>query len=58
VGRQISEKVQSILNGYDAGELPASPPRKYNLYLNSSTAHKMGIDIPDEMLRSAKKVYR
>ena len=58
VSRQIGEKVQNILNGTDAGEIPASPPKKYNLYINSSTAHKMGIEIPDEMLKKAKKVYQ
>ena len=58
VSRQIGEKVQSILNGTDAGEIPSSPPRKYNLYINSNTAHKMGIDMPDEMLKKAKKVYQ
>jgi len=58
VSRQIGEKVQNILNGADAEDMPASPPRKYNLYLNSNTAQKMGIEIPDEMLKKAKKVYR
>lgn len=57
VSRQIGEKVQSILNGVDATEILASPPRKYNLYINSNTAQKMGIAIPDEMLRKAKKIY-
>ena len=58
VSRQIGEKVQNILNGTDAGDIPASPPKKYNLYINSNTAHKMGIEIPDEMLKKAKKVYQ
>ncbi len=58
VSRQIGEKVQTILNGGDAGELPASSPRRYNLYVNSNTAQKMGIEIPEEMLRKAKKVYQ
>ena len=57
ISYQIGEKVQTILNGVDAGEIPASAPRKYNLYINSKTAHKMGIEIPDEMLRKAKKIY-
>ena len=57
VSRQIGEKVQIILNGGDAGEIPVSPPRKYNLYINSNTAKKMGIEIPDEMLKKAKKIY-
>jgi ABC-type uncharacterized transport system substrate-binding protein len=57
VNRQIGEKVQKILSGTDADDIPASPPRKYNLYINNSTAGKMGITIPDEMLKKAKRVY-
>lgn len=58
VSRQIGEKVQSILNGTAAEDIPASPPRRYNLYINSNTAQKMGIELPDEMLRKAKKIYQ
>ena len=58
ISHQIGEKVQTILNGVDAGEIPASAPKRYNLYINSKTAHKMGIEIPDEMLRKAKKIYQ
>lgn len=58
VSRQIGEKVQTILNGGDAGELPDSSPRRYNLYVNSNTAHKMGVELPDEMLKRAKRVYQ
>ncbi len=58
VSRQIGEKVQSILDGIDTGELADSPPRKYNLYINSNTAQKMSIEIPGEMLRKAKKIYQ
>lgn len=58
VSRQIGEKVQTILNGEDAGEIPASAPRRYNLYINNNTAKKMGIEIPAEMLGRAKRVYQ
>lgn len=58
VSRQIGEKVQSILNGGDASNIPQSPPKKFNLYVNSKTARKMGIAIPDEMLNRAKKIYQ
>lgn len=57
VSRQIGAKVQKILNGIEAEELPDSPPGRYNLYINSKTAEKMGIAIPDELLKKAKKVY-
>lgn len=58
VSRQIGEKVQTILNGGDAGEIPDSSPRRYNLYINSKTAQKMGVQIPDEMLKRAKRIYQ
>ncbi len=58
VSRQISEKVQALLNGIDAKEILASPPHGYNLYINGNTAEKMGIGIPDEMLKKAKKIYQ
>ncbi|QOX78260.1 hypothetical protein FY034_04705 [Trichlorobacter lovleyi] len=58
VSRQIGEKVQTILNGVDAGELPDSSPRRYNLYINSNTAQKMGVVIPDEMLKKARRIYQ
>ena len=57
VSRQIGEKVQTILNGVDAEEIPDSPPRKFNLYINSKTAQKMDIELPNELLRKAKKIY-
>lgn len=54
---QIGERVQSILNGDDAGGLSPSPPRKYNLFINTNTARKMGISVPAELLKRAKKIY-
>lgn len=57
VSRQIGEKAQAILNGADAAEVPAGPPRRYNLFINSNTARKMAIEIPDEMARKAKRIY-
>ena len=57
VSRQIGEKVQYVLNRSKDADLQASPPRKFNLFINSNTARKMGIEIPEEMLRRAKKIY-
>ncbi len=58
VGSQISEKVREILNGDATSDIPASPPGKYNLFINSNTARKMGISVPADVLRRAKKVYQ
>lgn len=57
VSRQIAEKVRAVLNGENAEDLPASAPRKYHLYINSNTAQKMGIAVPEEMAGRAKKIY-
>jgi ABC-type uncharacterized transport system substrate-binding protein len=57
VGQQIGEKAQSILNGVEIQDLPPSAPKKFNLFLNSATAKKMGITIPSEMMDKAKRVY-
>jgi len=58
VSHQIGEMVQTLLNGVDTTEIHASPPRAYHLYINSNTAEKMGVAIPDEMLKKAKKIYQ
>jgi putative tryptophan/tyrosine transport system substrate-binding protein len=58
VSRQIGEKVQNILKGTAAADIPPSPPRKFNLFINTNTARKMGIEIPDEMLKKARRIYQ
>jgi ABC-type uncharacterized transport system substrate-binding protein len=55
---QIGDAVRRILDGAAPGEIPASAPRKFNLFVNANTARKMGISVPDEMLAAAKRVYR
>ncbi len=58
LGRQIGEKVNKTLVRAEAGDVPtASPPKKFNLFINTNTAKKMNITIPEEMLKRAKKVY-
>ncbi|HBT60978.1 MAG TPA: hypothetical protein DEB40_04470 [Elusimicrobia bacterium] len=54
VGRQIGEKVLEA----QGGAAPPSAPRKFNLYINANTAMKMGIIIPEEMIKTAKNIYR
>jgi hypothetical protein len=57
VGRQIGEVATEALNGADLGRIPPSPARKFDLFLNTAVARTMGIAIPAEMLRRAKRVY-
>ena len=58
VGRQIGEYATRALRGVNVGQIPPSPPRKFELYVNASTARKMGIQLPNEVIRMAKRVYQ
>ncbi len=57
MGRQLGEVVKSVLSKGSARDIPPVSPQKLNLYINTDTARKMNIPIPDELLRRAKKVY-
>ena len=58
VGKTIGEAAAKVLRGGDLGQVQASPPTKFDMYLNTSTASRMGIQIPGEMMRMAKRVYQ
>ena len=57
VGRMIGESATKALDGIDVGKIKPTPPAKFDLFLNTSTAMKMGIRIPDEVLAMDKRVY-
>ena len=57
VGRLIGDYAHKALNGADLGRIPPAPPRKFLLYLNTNTARRMGISVPDELKRLAARVY-
>ena len=57
VGKLIGEATARVLRGGDLGQAQASPPAKFDMYLNTATASRMGIQIPSEMMRMAKRVY-
>jgi ABC-type uncharacterized transport system substrate-binding protein len=56
-GRLIGEHASKALKGIQVGQLPPSPPRRFELFLNLETARKMGIRIPDALLRMTRRVY-
>jgi len=58
VGKQIGEYATRAVKGGSVGQISPSPPRKFELYVNTSTARKMGIPIPNEVIRMAKRVYQ
>lgn len=57
VGRHLGERASRALKGADMGTIPPSPSHDFDLYINTNTARKMGIHIPAELLRKAKRIY-
>ncbi len=57
VGRVIGEHATRALKSGSVGQQSAFPPRKFDLYLNMGTARKMRLNIPDELVRMARKAY-
>ncbi|MGD0283665.1 MAG: ABC transporter substrate binding protein [Dissulfurispiraceae bacterium] len=58
VGRQIAEMARGVLDNADMLEMQPEPPKEFNLFINSNTARKMGIAIPNEMIKKAKRIYQ
>lgn len=56
-GKVMGEYATRALKSGNLGQPPASPPQKFDLYLNLDTARKMRISIPDELIRMARKTY-
>ena len=57
VGRLIGEYASRALKGANVGQIPPSPPKKFELFVNLDTARKMGIRLSDDLVRSAKRTY-
>ena len=57
VGKQIGYCAKKVLRGSPIGQLSPSPPVHFEIFLNTETAQKMKIKIPNELLHKAKRVY-
>lgn len=57
VGKLIGDYATRALKGANIGQLPPSPPRKFDLFVNLDTAKKMGLRLPEELLRSARRTF-
>ena len=56
VGRQTGEMVVKILNGTNPGDIPVAGLEKLDLWVNPDSAAKMGVTIPDAIIKEAAKV--
>ncbi|MBK1622380.1 ABC transporter permease [Afifella marina DSM 2698] len=58
MGVLSGEMAADILDGKSPADIPVAVSDSQDLYLNVSSAEKMGVTIPDDMLAKAKKVVR
>jgi len=56
MGRKIGEYASLVMRGTHVDHLPPAPARRFDLYLNTETAKKMGIQLPDGLVRAAKGI--
>jgi len=57
MGRRIGEYATQVMRGTHADQLPPAPARRFDIYLNRETARKMGIQVPDGLMRAAKGIF-
>ncbi len=56
MGRQTGEMVSRIFKGADPAEMPVETLREFQTHLNPGSAAKMGVDIPQALLKKADKI--
>ncbi|MFQ3675122.1 MAG: ABC transporter substrate-binding protein [Endomicrobiia bacterium] len=57
IGYQAGEIIEKIFNGTSVGTIPIYEPRKTKLYINKTVADRIGIKIPDNIIKEAEEVY-
>jgi putative ABC transport system substrate-binding protein len=57
IGQQAANIALSIANGASPSSISIKEPQKTNLYLNLTVASRLGINIPDYLIKQATKIY-
>jgi putative ABC transport system substrate-binding protein len=58
-GELVVEMVDKVFKGQDAGSIPITVPKNFNLYINMKTADKLELVVPSHLLMIAgENVYR
>lgn len=57
LGKETGDMAVEILKGKKAGDIPVKTMTDMNIYLNKTTAKAIGINFPDDVLKSAAQVF-
>jgi putative tryptophan/tyrosine transport system substrate-binding protein len=57
VGKQAGQMVLKVLKGEKPAEIPVEGVKGSDLYVNPTSAAKMGVEIPKELISQAKQVF-
>jgi len=58
MGRQTGEMVSRVFKGANPGEMPVETLREFNIHLNPGSAAKMGLEVPESVLKKADKIIK
>ena len=58
LGRQTAEMAQKILAGAKPGDLPVEGLKNLDVHLNLNAARIQGVTVPEDVIKSAKKIYQ
>jgi putative ABC transport system substrate-binding protein len=57
LGRIAGEQALRIFKGTKPSEIPVAYAKEFDIYLNQKTADEIGIKLPEDLVKKAKKVY-
>jgi len=57
LGKQTVDMAVEILNGEKPGDIPIRVMEDLNIYVNKDTSKKIGVAIPDDVLKEAAQVF-
>lgn len=57
IGREVGQRVYKLLHGAKVADLPVEQVHKVEVYLNQKTADRIGVHLPEDIVKSAKKIY-
>jgi len=56
MGRQTGDMIARILKGAKPGEMPVETLREFKIHVNPGSAAKMGLEVPETLLKKADKI--